>query len=148
MKGDLTPKIILKEEEKGLILTVDFNAQFERFTSEQLYNHINIVILRPEKQDPSDKRQWAYSRLGSQSLFTTYLGHDYNGSIDRLKIYRSGINPTSHMKIEHVCAHERLTERHIERISGREVSFRREIKEEEALHEYYKLAQLLYLCKQ
>lgn len=144
MRGDLIPKIILEKEKKGLILTVDYNALHERIISEQLNNNLDIVILQSEKQDPSDIRQWAYSRRGSQTLFTTYLGHDYNGPIDKLRIDRSKMNLISHIKIEHVCAPERLIERHMERIAGKGTSSKREIKEEDALYEYYNLAQELY----
>lgn len=144
MRGGLIPKIILKKEKNGLILTIDYNAQRETIISEQLNNNLDIVILQSEKQDPSDTRQWAYSRLGSRVLFTTYLGYDYNGPIDRLGIYRSKMNLISHMKIEHVCAPERLIERHTERIIRKGTYSKRESREEEALYEYYSLAQALY----
>lgn len=139
IKADYYSMIIVPKENSPL-LKLEKRFPEGKIYFEQEYSHPQIIDMNVFSMNGSinPNSKLLYSQLGKKSIFTAYLGIDFNGQLKPHVLSWDNKRDVQHMEIEHVCSPERLIDRHLEIISGNHLNPIKNLSEY-ACHEYYKL---------
>jgi len=139
IKADYYSMIIVSKENSSL-LKLEKKFPEGKIYFEQAHSHPYIIDTNIHSTNGSINQNCKilYSQIGRRSIFTTYLGIDFNGPLKPYVLSWDNKRDIQHMEIEHVCSPERLIERHLEIISGNHLNSIKGLSEY-ACHEYYKL---------
>ena len=140
IRADYYPMIIVHKNNNTPLLKLEKKFPEGKIYFEQTSTHPYIVDadIRSIDGSTNPNHRMLYSQLGKKSIFTTYLGIDFNGPLKPHVLSWDNKRDVQHMEIEHVCCPERLIERHLEIIKGNNLNPIKGLSEH-ACHEYYKL---------
>ena len=140
IKANYYPMIIIPKENNKPLLKLENNFPEGKIYFEQtdLHPHIVDMNIYSTKGFINPNRKILYSQLGKKSIFTAYLGIDFNGPLEPHVFSWNNKRDIQHMEIEHACSLERLIERHLEIISKNHLNPSKGLLEY-ACHEYHKL---------